>query len=74
MVMGGRIGRKLAQESAAAAAHMVLIEHMVFELMVALMAERAVELMADLMADLMVVELGVSDSKAELSSFRTAIW
>ena len=61
MVMGGRIGRKSAQESAAAAAHMVLIEHMVFELMVALMAERA-------------VELGVSESKAELLSFRTAIW
>ena len=74
MVMVGRIGRKSALESAAAAAHMLLIEHMVFELMVALMAEQMVELMADLMADLMVVELAVSDLKAELSSFRTAIW
>ena len=43
MVMGGRIGRKRVQESAAAAAHMVLIQHMVFELMV-VVVELAVEL------------------------------
>ena len=52
-----RIGR-IERESAAAAAHMVLVEHMAFELM----AERvAAELVAEL------------DLKAELSKLQTAI-
>ena len=75
------------QESAAAAAHIVVlmlagceVALMVLgciaaELMVALMEERVEELMADLMADLMAAQLAVLavvDLKAELSSFRTA--
>ena len=73
MVMAGRIGWQQVQESAAAAAHIVLIEHMAFELMVALIAERMEERAAELMAA-QLVELAVGDSKVELSRFRTAIW
>ena len=63
MVMGGgRNGWQQVQETAAAAAHMVPIERIAFELMAALMAECAVERMAV-----------VINSKA-LSRFRTAVW
>ena len=56
-----RIGR-IERESAAAVAHMVLIEHMAFELMAEWRVERmAAELVAEL------------DLKAELSKLQTAI-
>ena len=72
--MVGRIGWQQVQESAAAAAHMVVL--MLVGCEVVLMLGRVLEL-ADLMADLMaaqLAELAVVDLKAELSRLRTAIW
>ena len=72
LVLAGRIGWKQVQESAAAAAHMVVL--ILAECEVVLMPGRVLEL-ADLMADLMAVQLAwlaVVDLIAELSSIRTA--
>ena len=71
-MLAGRIEWQQVQESAAAAAHMLVL--MLAGCEVVLMAGRVLEL-ADLMVDLMAVQLAVLavvNLKAELSSFRTA--